>query len=448
MYEENRKFSWTDFLIKVIIFIIFILFVMWLLSLSTKGLSNSLNVLTDNIMSENINQMKEVGQEYFTIERLPSKVGEVEKITLQQMYDKHLILEIKDKDGNACSANDSYVSVEKLETEYEMKVYLDCGKDTKYIISKMGCTEICSNNECNITVEEEENTSNKGNTSSKKTEYQYSLSTNGTWGNYGAWSEWSTTKVTATDSKQVETKVEKIGTDYVTTATKTENVAYSSITCPSGYTLSNGTCYKTTSSTDKVNPTCPSTYNGYPLSYRNKFDCVYAKEVKSQEPTYEFIKQDNYNKMPEDTSTRHYEKVSVSDDLVCGNSCSKVTTYTVNVYEIVYKTEIVPVYRDATCKSGYTYNLSLDKCTKTSYGTTTTGAIKTCPVFTKENANKTGCIQTTIVDSIRTEYKDVVYYRFRTREYNESTNTIYKWSTSKNDKTLLDAGYKLTGKTR
>ena len=81
MYEENNRFSWTNLFIKIIIVIIFILFTVWLLSLSTKnitrGMSDSLGVLTDNIFSQNVDKMKEVGKSYFTTERLPGKVGEV-----------------------------------------------------------------------------------------------------------------------------------------------------------------------------------------------------------------------------------------------------------------------------------------------------------------------------------------------------------------------------------
>ena len=45
------------------------------------------------------------------------------------------------------------------------------------------------------------------------------------------------------------------------------------------------------------------------------------------------------------------------------------------------------------------------------------------------------------------DVRDVTYYRYATREY---INGIidYKWSTSNNDKSLLNNGYKLTGRTR
>ena len=52
--EENRSLSWTDLFIKVILIVIFVLFTVWLLSLSNKGVTNSLDVLTNNVFAENI----------------------------------------------------------------------------------------------------------------------------------------------------------------------------------------------------------------------------------------------------------------------------------------------------------------------------------------------------------------------------------------------------------
>ena len=97
MYEENRRFSWTNLFIKLIIVVIFILFTIWLLSLTikngTSGLANSLDVLTDGIFAENVEKMKEVGKSYFTTERLPEKVGEIKTLTLARMYDENLIFD-------------------------------------------------------------------------------------------------------------------------------------------------------------------------------------------------------------------------------------------------------------------------------------------------------------------------------------------------------------------
>ena len=58
------------------------------------------------------------------------------------------------------------------------------------------------------------------------------------------------------------------------------------------------------------------------------------------------------------------------------------------------------------------------------------------------------CIITTEkTESTKYTEKSVLMYRYSTRKYVKETIS-YKWSTSKNDKKLIDAGYKLTGKTR
>jgi len=255
MYEENRRFNWTNFFIKGIIVIIFILFTVWLLSLSNKGINNKLDVLTDNIFSQNIDKMKEVGKSYFTTERLPQKVGEVKTLTLAKMYDENYILELKDKDGHACSAKNSYVSIEKMENEYQMKVYLECGEESDYIVVIMGCYDYCDSDIC----EKQETAVEK--------EYEYKKTTGGSWTNYGSWSEWSKVSVTKTEYRDVETKIVKEAYSYDKTIYERDYASYVA-SSPEGYTkTSDGTkCYKVENTTVYAEPEkCPSTYNGYTL---------------------------------------------------------------------------------------------------------------------------------------------------------------------------------------
>ena len=57
------------------------------------------------------------------------------------------------------------------------------------------------------------------------------------------------------------------------------------------------------------------------------------------------------------------------------------------------------------------------------------------------------CYKDTTHTETVTGTKNVTYYRYRLREYTGGTTT-YKWSTSNNDRSLINAGYRLTGKTR
>ena len=511
--EENRRFSWSDLFIKVILVIIFVLFTVWLLSLSNKKMTNSLDVLTDQIFAENIDKMKEVGKSYFTIERLPEKVGEIEVLTLEKMYEKKLILELKDKNGHACSAKDSYVSIEKFENEYQMKVYLECGNASDYVIVIMGCYDYCDADICEKQeVIEKEEEYIKGEVPSK-IEYEYKKTTDGKWTDYGTWSEWSKVTVTETDYRQVEIKKEN--EEYTYNKTVTERLfEVLNAECPSGYkkTTDGLKCYKENTTNLYENPTCPSV-DGYTLSNQNGFTCNYSKtttDVKDpvcpSKSGWNLTRSGftcNYSRTVEEAyeTTEEYTGTCYSTKKVipctgCAPvsqrvpySCTK--TRTVTKYRDVeqtdtatatcstgynksenncVKTETVTTSKDAVCPSGYNksgsncvknnvstiskdavcpsgYSKSGSNCVKTNITKDYKELIKSCPAEYKLDVNQNKCYKDVEKTVEVTGIREVTYYRYRIREYVGGT-VDYKWSTSKNDKNLLDAGYKLTGKTR
>ena len=167
--EEKRGFPIRDFLLKLILIIIFVLLLMWLLP-TNNGKEVDLSPLTDRIFNANIQMMKEAAIPYFTTERLPKEVGDVEKLTLQEMLDKKLLLEFTDKNGDTCDTKNSYVSVTKEENEYLMKVYLKCNDDEDYILVHIGCYSYCTttNGVCEKQ-EEETPTTTKPSTSTTTT---------------------------------------------------------------------------------------------------------------------------------------------------------------------------------------------------------------------------------------------------------------------------------------
>ena len=570
MYEDNERFSWTNLFIKIIIIIIFVLFTIWLLSLSTKNvvkpMSDSINVLTDNIFSSNVDKMKEVGKDYFTTERLPKKVGETKKISLEEMYKENLILEVKDKNGNACSAKDSYVAVEKMETEYQMKVYLECGEEHNFIKTIMGCYNYCDTDICE----------KKETPETKDLEYQYSKTTGGYWTNYGSWTEWSKNAVSKTNYRDVDTKTVKETYTYDKTVTdsqyvddaicpivdgynltsmkdgkciysKTVVTTASPLACPSksgDYDLVSQdgfTCKYSKGSTVTVNPeTCPSTTSdGYELVNQDGFTCNYKKSTSTNvtplacasttSDGYELVSQDgltcNYKK--NDTETigatqvasgggSHQECYQVPVGVKTVTPCSGCGVQVITIYETQCNTVKDPVTYSWTCPSGY--KLSGQTCSRTVTLTKTTtsscpsgsqksgnGCVKTtvstktttvgCPEGSQKSGNtcvkgststktvEASCpsgfekrgeycaknvtstvnkdsicvgdqkmhdgkcyIETSRVETV-TDVRKVTYYRYRLREY-KGGSTDYKWSTSNKDASLLNAGYKLTGKTR
>ena len=338
--EENRRFSWSDLFIKAILVIIFVLFTVWLLSLSNNKMTNSLDVLTDQIFADNMNKMKEVGKEYFTTERLPEKVGEIKTLSLEKMYEKKLLLELKDKNGKSCSAKNSYISIEKYENEYQMKVYLECGSESDYIVVIMGCYDYCESDICEK-VEPEEEEYVKG-----ELEYEYKKTTGGKWTDFGSWSEWSKVSVTETEYRQVETKIEKEEYTYDKVITETEFVKYNA-TCPSGYEITNdGTkCVKAVYSNEYKNPVCP-TVSGYVLIGQNGFECNYSRMTTSTKnpvcPTvsgYTLISQNGFE-------CNYSKTTTVTTDPVCpiksgytlvsrnGFTCTYSKTYNVTKYPV------------------------------------------------------------------------------------------------------------------
>lgn len=473
MEEENRRGSWASFFIKGIIVIIFVLFTVWLLSLSNRGISDKLDILTDKIFAENIDRMKEVGKSYFTTERLPEKVGEVKTLTLAKMYDEKLILEVKDKNGNACSATNSYVSVEKMENEYRMKVYLECGEESDYIIVIMGCYDYCKTDICER--REEEEVKPTPTPASNHTEYEYKKTTGGRWTDWGNWYAWSKTEVSSTDYRQVESKTVKEEYSYDTKVTDTRYANYN-VSCPSGYSLSNGKCVKTVKSVKTSDPVCPSTLDGYTLVSRSGFTCNYSlKTTSTSEPicankygngTYTNLNNFTcYYKVSGSCQRVEYQELTTKycGTVACGqyyvtkykNVCSPDKTistsasckagYT-NINGICTLTSTKNMSAsNATCPSGYSKDGST--CSMTTTSTQTKDVIKTCPSGYKATSDNSKCYQNYEKTVTVTKTRDVIYYRYRLREYINGTVDI-KWSRSNSDSSLLNNGYKLTGNTR
>lgn len=480
MYEDNKKTSITSFFIKLIIVIIFVIFALWLLSSINKGLNsnidninNSLNVLTDNIFSENISKMKEVGKEYFTTERLPQNIGDVKSLTLKEMYDKKLILELKDKNGKSCSADNSYVMVEKLDNEYQMKVYLECGKEKNYIIVIMGCYDYCSTTICERNNDSNDNTIINNN----HIEYEYKKTTGGYWTDFGSWSEWSKIQINKTNYRDVETKTEKEKYTYDKTIYKNEYIDYVT-NCPTGYTkTSDGTkCYKVDSTTQTTNPVCPATYNGYKFVSRNGFDCTYSlTSTSTSDPVCPASYGDGtYTNISNFTC---YYKVAgkcewVSYQKLVPDYCGTVKCG--HHWETKYKEKCSAdtiINQPASCKEGYKnidgictltstknttvhnascpsdYNENNNTCQKQSQNTKYVSLNTSCPAGYNKTSDGSRCYKevTSVVKATGT--RKVTYYRYRIRQYIGGTVDII-WSRSNNDSSLINAGYSLTGNTR
>lgn len=147
MYTDERRKGGllVNFILRLILIIIFVLLLIWLVPWPNM---DSLNPLKDQIFNANLQTMKEAGITYFTTERLPVEVGDKTTLSLQKMLDMKLIVPFTDRNGNSCDVTASYVSLEKKETEYLMKVNLKCGEQEDYILVHLGCYSYCTTDIC------------------------------------------------------------------------------------------------------------------------------------------------------------------------------------------------------------------------------------------------------------------------------------------------------------
>lgn len=475
-----------------------------------KKLEQKLDPIYERFFNENISAMQEAGKSYFTNARLPQKVGNKEKITLGEMLDNHLLVSFKDSNGKSCDTEKSYIEVTKESEEYVMKVNLSCTDQEDYILVHMGCYQYCTTAICEKQATVSSVGSNKTTVTpvtNNNLLCEYQKVTKASWGNYSDWSDWQTAKIDSTDYNKVETKTGKVyvGTNTVaekkTETAKTVKQNKTTYTCDSSYDnagtyTKKETCVKKVSAKaetkDKTEYTnAVSSSSTSTVSCDRKSNAHYATGYKTNWSSYSWY---DSNKAANSgwrcSSTRKVK------------SCSSCTTYKTQWYcsysysssyqYIDYYYYTCPsgcyksgdyCYRNVTnnnlsCPSGYTASGSGDnlKCSKTvkqtvyvcsseydnagTYTKETTCTKSKEPVssnvatyvcgsgydnegiYTKE----TTCTKTSTVYKKQEQYKNVTYYRQKTRKL-IAGNKYVKWSNC-SDSSLINAGYSKTGKTK
>ena len=220
--------------------------------------------------ADNMEKMKEVSYTYFKAEKnRPSLVLDEVDITLDDMVKGSLIKELKDKKGNVCSRDYSYVSMTKKSSEdYEMTVYLSCAGEAQTATY-------------NITYPSDNNDDQKDN---KTTYYelQRTVTNDETYScpdGYilkGTYCEKATETIAATPvykvtpEKNTKASYKSSRSEYEYTdpiITIKENV----LKCSRGYTLENGKCIKETSVKYKTRYTYSCPDGGTPSNNRCLF---------------------------------------------------------------------------------------------------------------------------------------------------------------------------------
>ena len=140
MYEDRKmRINWKDVFIKLVLLALLVVLLIWLIP------NPNINTFYDKVFTSNMKTMEDAARNYYTIDKLPSKVNGTSKMTLKQMLDKKLLVAFVDKDNKSCDTEKSYVEVTRLDgREFELKVNLVCDTESDYITTTVGCFGTCS----------------------------------------------------------------------------------------------------------------------------------------------------------------------------------------------------------------------------------------------------------------------------------------------------------------
>lgn len=405
MYNERtERFTVRDVILQVLFVALFIFLLVWLFP-SKSFVNKKVDPLLDTIFNTNIMTMKDAAKDYFTISRLPQKVGDIKKLTLKEMLDNKLLLEFSDKYGKSCSVEDSYVEITKMDDEYVMKVNLKCSEQEDYILVHMGCYDYCSTTIC----EKKDDTPvapNKPITPDKpkptiEYEYQYKkvIKDSCTWGN---WSDWTEKEITANDNTEVKTKTE--------VETKTEQVLKG---------------YKKITYLDKNSPIKETRklFDGYEY----KTECTNWKTEYEHTGIYKygdwtFSGYVKLSSRPKDTDTVRY-----SYDATQTATCDECSAGVYNIYRVEKRSSYEVVNKKDVCTNWEEKKVAKYKTVEVIIGYEE--KVKYEPVY-----------ETVTKEITKTLYQS------RTKTCVAGT-TLEKWS-SLNDQSLLSQGYVMTGAKR
>ena len=134
MYEnEQIKFDWKGFLLKLLFIIIVLILIIKLLPLKRNE-----NKVKSEVFVNNLNVMRNTSDTYFTIDNLPYETGKSSKISLKDLISVGAIKTLKDADGTPCNEDASYIKVTKETDGHKFEFHLVCNneEDTTYLTKK------------------------------------------------------------------------------------------------------------------------------------------------------------------------------------------------------------------------------------------------------------------------------------------------------------------------
>ena len=360
MYSNERgsRFSILDIVVKLIFAALFIFILAWLFKKNVPNMAP----FYSNVFRENIKYMQEAGESYFTDDKLPKEIGESNKISLADMFDRRLILPFVDEDGHSCNQYDSYVSVTKTDNGYELKTNLVCNKESNYTIKILGCHNYCKDALCSKTCSVEQITEYKYKKLSNVTTYKCPSGYKKD-GKYCVQSKIvdsksatktnTTTRVDVIDADKVYDSGKKTEVDVI----KTKNDdTYEKVYINAIKEVSTGTTTRTKVYVDPIKSTTSGSTSTTKEAYscqktktvRESYDCT---KYKTETQCTKKYKQEAYSC---NCSTKYVGGVYKTSCNTCYKSvpyqsCSDVKkSYTDTCYRDVTKTYTDTCYRDKT----------------------------------------------------------------------------------------------------
>lgn len=480
MYNERKEsFSFRNFFLTLLLLILFILLMLFLFPTrwelkkkcnTAKVVNNTQEqVIVDEVFKSNLNRMSDVAKGYFTEDKLPKNNNETKKITLREMYDKHLIVKTKDSDGKECDQDKSYAEITRENSEYKLKVNLSCGETENYIVNT-----IKSNTKTNGTTNVVDNNTNN-NTTNNNTNNNTNVNTN----NNIVVADVKPSKIAVSGISVSQQNVTlKVGeTLKITTTINPSNATNTNTIWKSNNTniatISNKTIKGISAGSTVVTV---ATIDGNKTA-TIKVTVVNPQEIKEEQP----VKPQTPTYTCKIVNGKYYDSTGkVVDQNTYNKSCNikvinyeyKLVTTAESAWSNWQRNEIKPSanlkVETRTVKETYTYNETV----KTPYN-------KQIQVGTEDIIEERK-IQVAVVDKTEngvttkvpaykiikvkvgekpiyktiTEYKNETVKKTGTRnvtEYRSKTitqTTDVKWSTNNNDTSLLNKGYKLTGVTK
>ncbi len=348
-WERNK-----NIIFKVIIIILCLIILIWLIGKLAGNKPNKVTPtptpIADNTsnMNENLTKLRKAAEKYFFIDNKP-KNG-IDVITVDTLIDKGYLTEFVDINKNTCNLNSSYASLEKTSSNYVLTVNAICSKENRtklfyYTLTNVSCTNCDGDSLLDGTInynddeptptptpepepptdDDDDDTDYSAYSCDRWTDWSTTrvdlpkleertrtlvkgvkTIPGSSYSSYGSWSDWTKEKITATSSRQVQTKEEdvetwvaKTSTTKVTNSETIRNVKEivekrEEYTCKEG-TLSGTTCTIKTEGTKLVKGlsatgwfgnssviSCPNKYtdqNGKIL-----YDCYVKTEVTTTKP--------------------------------------------------------------------------------------------------------------------------------------------------------------------